>query len=122
MTTAITATAADSDAVMQVVNAWANAWATRDLESYFGAYSKGYAPDNKSRAEWEAARRVSFPATKSVQLAIEQPQINVIDANQVQVTFSQRYRSERASLTTRKSLLLAREAGGWHIAQERILP
>ncbi|MEP7085435.1 MAG: hypothetical protein ABI854_11900, partial [Betaproteobacteria bacterium] len=98
------------------------AWATRDLDGYFGAYSKTFAPDNKSRAEWEAARRVSFPATKTVKVAIEQPQISVIDANQVQVTFSQRYRSERATLTTRKSLLLAREAGGWHIAQERVLP
>ena len=117
-----TAPAAEADAVLQVVNAWANAWATRDLDSYFGAYSKNFAPENKSRAEWEAARRVSFPATKAVQVAIEQPQVSVIDANQVQVTFSQRYRSERASLTTRKSLLLAREGGAWHIAQERILP
>ena len=116
------APAADSGAVLEAVNAWANAWAARDLDNYLGAYSKNFAPDNKSRAEWEAARRASFPATKAVHVAIEQPQIAVIDANQVQVTFNQRYRSERASLTTRKSLLLAREAGSWYIAQERILP
>ena len=116
------APAADSSAVLQAVNAWANAWAARDLDQYLGAYSKNFAPATKSRAEWEAARRVSFPATKAVQVAIGQPQINMLDANQVQVTFTQRYRSERASLTTRKLLLLAREEGVWHIAQERILP
>jgi hypothetical protein len=46
----------------------------------------------------------------------------LIERNQAAVTFHQHYRSERASLDTRKFLLLAREDGGWHIAQERILP
>jgi tetratricopeptide (TPR) repeat protein len=116
------APAADSAAVLQAVNTWANAWSARNLDGYLSAYSKNFAPEGKSRAKWEAARRASFPAAKSVQVNVEQPQVNVIDGNQAQVTFHQRYRSERASLNTKKLLLLAREQGGWHIAQERILP
>lgn len=121
-TTAAPAPAADAAAVLQAVNAWANAWAARNLDGYLSAYSKNFAPEGKSRAEWEAGRRVSFPATKAVQVDIEQPQVNMIEGNQAQVTFHQRYRSERANLNTKKFLLLAREEGGWHIAQERILP
>jgi ketosteroid isomerase-like protein len=116
------APAADSAAVLQAVNAWAGAWSARDLDGYVAAYTKSFAPQGKSRAEWEAARRASFPAAKAVRVEIEQPQVSMIDGNQAQVTFRQRYHSARASLNTKKLLLLAREDGAWHITQERILP
>lgn len=121
-TKATPAPAADAAAVLQAVNVWASAWATRNLDGYLSAYSKNFAPEGKSRAEWEAARRGSFPATKAVTVDIEQPQVSMIEGNQAQVTFHQHYRSERVNLNTKKFLLLAREEGGWHIAQERILP
>lgn len=116
------APSADAAAVLQAVNAWASAWAARNLDGYLGSYSKNFAPEGRSRHEWEAARRASFPATKAVQVDIGQPHVNMIEGNQAEVTFYQRYRSERANLNTKKFLLLAREGDGWHIAQERILP
>ena len=116
------AIAPDAAGVLQAVSAWASAWAARNLDGYLSAYSKNFAPEGRSRAEWEAARRASFPATKEVQVDVGQPQVNMIEGNQAQVTFHQHYRSERANLSTKKLLLLAREEGGWHIAQERILP
>ena len=114
--------APDTAAVLQAVNAWASAWSARNLDGYLNAYSRGFAPEGKTRAEWEAARRSSFPAARVVTVDIEQPQVTMIDGNQAQVTFRQHYHSERTTLNTKKELLLAREEGAWHIAQERILP
>jgi tetratricopeptide (TPR) repeat protein len=111
----------DSTAIMQAVNAWVGAWAARDLDNYLGAYSKAFAPEGKSRDQWEAARRASFPAARSVHVSIEQTQINMIGESEAEVTFLQHFRSERAKLNTRKLLRLSRENGVWHIAQERIL-
>ncbi|MBK7469266.1 MAG: tetratricopeptide repeat protein [Betaproteobacteria bacterium] len=112
----------ESGAVLRAVNAWASAWSARNLDGYLGAYSRNFTPEGMSRAQWEAARRASFPATREVQVSIEQPQVELVEGNQAQVTFHQRYRSERTNLNTRKFLLLAREGDGWHIAQEKILP
>jgi len=111
----------DSAAVMRAVNAWISAWSSRNLDSYFGAYSASFAPDGKSRDEWEAARRASFPAAHSVKVSIEQPEVSMIGPGEAVVTFTQHYRSERAKLNTKKQLRLAKEDGAWHIAQERIL-
>jgi tetratricopeptide (TPR) repeat protein len=113
--------AADSGAVMQAVAAWVNAWSARDLDAYLASYSKAFVPEGKSRDEWEAARRTSFPATRGVQVSIEQSQVNMIGDSEAEVTFVQHYRSERARLNTKKLLRLSREDGAWHIAQERIL-
>ena len=110
-----------SAAIMQAVNAWVSAWAARDLDAYLGAYSKSFAPEGRSREDWEAARRLSFPATRSVQVSIEQPQISLIGDSEAEVTFVQHFRSERAKLNTKKVLRLSKEKGAWHIAQERIL-
>lgn len=116
------APAAETAAVLEAVNAWANAWTTRNLEGFLSAYSKNFAPEGRSRAEWEAVHRSDFRAAKALQINIEQPKVDLIDGNQARVTFRQRYRSERASLNSKKYLLLAKEDGIWHIAQERVLP
>ena len=110
-----------SAAIMQAVNAWVSAWSTRDLDAYLGAYSKSFAPEGRSRDEWEAARRTSFPAARSVQVSIEQAQVSMLGDSEAEVTFLQHFRSERANLNTKKMLRLSKENGVWHIAQERIL-
>ncbi|MEO8134008.1 MAG: tetratricopeptide repeat protein [Betaproteobacteria bacterium] len=112
----------DTSAILAAVNAWADAWAARNLDGYLGAYSKSFAPEGKTREEWEALRRTSFPVGKGVHVEVEQPQVTMIENNQAQVTFLQRFRSDRVKLNTRKILLLAREDGAWHIARERIVP
>jgi len=107
--------------VLQAVDAWAAAWSARSLDTYLGSYSKAFAPEGRTRAEWEAARRASFPGSGPVQLTIEQPRVAMRSDAEAEVTFLQHYRSERARLDTRKTLRLEREDGSWRIAEERIL-
>ncbi len=114
--------AAESGAILAAVNAWASAWASRNVDGYMAAYSKSFVPEGKTREEWENKRRSSFPAAKGVHVEVEQPQVNLVGADQAQVTFLQKFRSDRVKLNTRKELLLAREDGAWHIARERIVP
>jgi hypothetical protein len=64
--------AGESAAVLQAVNAWASAWSSRNLDGYLDAYSKSFAPEGKSRDEWERAAH-QFPATRRSQVSIEQP-------------------------------------------------
>lgn len=111
----------DTAAVLKAVNAWVSAWSARDVDGYLSAYSKSFAPEGKSRDEWEALRRSTFPATGPVHVTIEQAQVSMLGDAQAEVTFVQHYRSERARLNTKKALKLSKEDGAWHIAQERIL-
>ena len=111
----------DTAAVLKAVNAWVSAWSARDVDGYLSAYSKSFAPEGKSRDEWEALRRSTFPATGPVHVTIEQAQVNMLGDAQAEVTFVQHYRSDRARLNTKKALKLSKEDGAWHIAQERIL-
>jgi hypothetical protein len=106
---------------LKAVNAWVSAWSARDVDGYLSAYSKSFVPEGKSRDEWEALRRSTFPATGPVHVTIEQPQVSMLGDAQAEVTFVQHYRSERARLNTKKTLKLSKEDGAWHIAQERIL-
>ncbi|MEP6702006.1 MAG: tetratricopeptide repeat protein, partial [Betaproteobacteria bacterium] len=76
---------ADTAAIMQAVNAWVGAWSSRNLDGYFGAYSTTFAPDGKSREEWEAARRVSFPGINAVRVSIEQPEVSMLGDSEAQV-------------------------------------
>jgi tetratricopeptide (TPR) repeat protein len=112
----------DDTGVIAAVNAWAEAWSTRNLAAYLAAYSKSFTPDGQSREAWEAVRRSRFPASRPVQVAIGQPHVSMLDADRAEVTFHQQFRSDRVKLSTRKSLLMAREDGGWHIAKEHIVP
>jgi tetratricopeptide (TPR) repeat protein len=106
--------------VLRAVDAWAAAWSARDLDAYLAAYSKAFLPEGRTRAEWEAARRASFPASGPVQVSIEQPRVSLRSDAEAEVTFLQHYRSDRARLDTHKTLRLSREDGGWRIAEERI--
>jgi Flp pilus assembly protein TadD/ketosteroid isomerase-like protein len=107
--------------VLETVNAWAKAWAAKDVDGYLSFYGKEFkAPGGESRADWEKARRVRISAPKSITVTVESPRISV-SGDQASVTFRQSYKSDVIKATsTTKTLVLARADGRWLIQQERV--
>ena len=109
-------------AVIEAVNAWAKAWAAKDVDGYLAFYAKDFkTPGGQARADWEKARRQRISAPKSIAVTIDAPKVSLSADGQTQVTFRQGYRSDLIKgSTTTKTLVLARIDGRWLIQQERV--
>ena len=108
--------------ILDTVNAWAKAWAAKDVDRYLAFYAKDFkTPGGEARADWEKARRQRVSAPKSITVTVDAPKVNVIADGQASVTFRQSYRSDVVkTATATKTLVLARTDGRWLIQQERV--
>jgi Tfp pilus assembly protein PilF len=111
------ASADDKAAVMNAVNTWAQAWSAKDLNSYFGAYTQGYATPGTSHAKWQEDRRARIEGKKSIAVKINEPSVDVA-GDTATVRFKQTYQSDQLDTTSRKTLVLTRSNGRWLIKQE----
>lgn len=115
------APAVERDAAVQTLNAWASAWASRDLDAYLSYYAKDFRPDGGlSLAEWEAQRRTRIGKAQSIAVTVIDPEVTRIDASRVSVTFTQDYRSDTISDRVVKVIELVQAGGGWKIARETL--
>ncbi len=105
--------------VLGAVNNWAKAWSARDVKGYLNAYANDFAiPAGQSRKDWAAERRARIEDKKRISVKVESPQISV-DGNTATVRFRQVYDSDRFDADSRKTLVMTKQAGKWHIKQER---
>ncbi len=107
----------DKAAVLAAVNDWAQAWSSRNMNAYFGAYAPGYAAAGTSRAKWEADRRARIEGKKNIKVSVGSPVVEV-NGDSATVHFKQGYESDQLSVDSRKTLLLTRSGGRWLIKQE----
>jgi tetratricopeptide (TPR) repeat protein len=107
--------------VLETVNAWAKAWASKNVDAYLAFYAKDFkTPGGESRVDWEKARRQRISAPKSIVVTVGAPKLSVAADGQASVTFRQGYSSDVIkSATTTKTLVMARADGRWLIQQER---
>ena len=108
--------------ILDTVNAWAKAWAAKDVDRYLAFYAKDFkTPGGEARAEWEKARRQRISAPKSITVTVESPKVSVAAGGQASVTFRQGYRSDVVkTASAMKTLVLAKADGRWLIQQERV--
>ena len=108
-------------AALAAVDAWAAAWAAKDVAGYLAAYAPEFVPpDGMSRAAWEAQRAERIRAPKRIAITIEQRHLTLEpDGQRARLTFVQRYRSDRFNGDSYKTLTLVRRDGAWRIAAER---
>jgi tetratricopeptide (TPR) repeat protein len=113
-------TAANTAAVEQAVNAWAKAWAARDVKAYLAAYGTAFKPDNgKSRSAWEAERESRIAPRKRIAVTLSNVRITLDDKGAL-VRFKQRYESDTFNGTSQKRLRLVSENGRWVITDESV--
>jgi outer membrane protein len=111
--------AAERDAVMGVVNQWAQAWSARDAERYLDFYSADFKlPDGLSRQTWTDQRRNRVNRKDAIDVKLESPQVT-LDGGLATVSFRQLYRSGRLNDDSLKTLVLVKQDGNWKIQQER---
>ena len=114
------ATASDSStqAVTAAVQAWASAWAAKDMKAYLGAYDKSFdPPGNQNRAAWEKEREARI-VSKS-RISVKLSDINVsVKGDKATVRFRQAYSADALNVTSRKTLDLVHNNGRWTIVRE----
>ena len=108
-------------AVLDAVNAWADAWAAQNVDKYLDSYAKDFkTPGGESRKLWESTRRdrVSRPSKISVKLS--NLSVKIESDSAAKVTFRQAYKATGLDANSNKTLNLVKEGGRWLIQQERV--
>lgn len=108
----------DAAAINDMLNAWAAAWAAKDVEGYLGFYASTFEHGKKSRQSWEKQRRarLSQPATIAVNLS--DVQIDLQSETLAMVKFKQDYSSNNYKDSGMKILTLSKAGGAWKIQSE----
>jgi len=106
--------------VLNAVNGWAQAWSTKDVNSYLGYYARDFkTPAGEARGDWEKSRRARIDGAKSIAVGIESPKVTMKGPQQASVTFRQTYRSDKLKTRSRKTLELVQTDGKWLIQEEK---
>lgn len=117
------ATQAAADAAIRgAVDAWARAWAAKDVERYLASYAPAFKPlEGLSRKAWETQRRTRVGGPRSIEVSISEFELLKRDDGRATATFRQDYRSDRYQDSVRKALELVRDADRWLIVEERVV-
>lgn len=109
----------DSNAITQMVRAWARAWSEQRVADYLSFYSRSFRPESgASREAWAALREKRVRSPKSIRVVVNEFAPPVLRAETASITFTQIYSSDNFSDTMRKSLVLGWEEGAWRILAE----
>ena len=114
------ATASDSStqAVTAAVQAWASAWAAKDMKAYLGAYDKSFDPPGRqSRAAWEKEREARIVGKSKISVKLSDIAVSV-KGDKATARFRQAYSADALNVTSRKTLDLVHNNGRWTIVRE----
>ena len=107
--------------VISVVQGWAKAWSSQDVDAYLGYYSRDFAtPGGETWNSWAAVRRDRLTRPKSIEVSVESPKVSFEGDSRASVTFKQSYRSDTLRSSGEKTLTLVRNRDRWLIVQEQI--
>lgn len=100
------------------VNAWAKAWAARDVKAYLAAYGKEFTPPSgMSRSAWEDERRQRITSKSKISVKLENLTITV-SGNTAVAKFRQDYKANGLAVSSRKTLDLVKAGDRWLITKE----
>jgi len=106
------------DAVESAVQAWANAWSSRNMTSYLAAYAPNFTPPGgQTRAAWESERRARIVPRQRISVDVSDLDVSV-DGDRATARFRQDYASDNLNVTSRKVLELVRSGDRWLIVRE----
>lgn len=114
-----TADAATSAAVASLLNAWTQAWSSKDVAAYLALYADDFVPEGgQLRAAWAEQRRERILKPSRIQVGVKNPKTVRLGDDQVRVNFRQRYESDNYSDNVNKTLELKQVNGVWKITRE----
>ncbi len=112
------AAAASTQEVTAAVQAWAAAWAAKDMKAYLGAYDKDFdPPGSQTRAAWEKEREARIVGKSKITVQVSDITVSVSGAKAT-ARFRQAYSADSLNVASRKTLDLVQNNGRWAIVRE----
>ena len=100
------------------VQAWASAWAAKDMKTYLGAYDKSFDPPGRqSRAAWEKEREARIVGKSKISVKLSDINVSV-QGDEATARFRQAYSADSLNVSSRKTLDLVHNNGRWTIVRE----
>ena len=110
--------AKDAKEVTAAVQAWATAWAAKDMKAYLGAYGKEFDPPGRmTRAAWEKEREARIVGKSKITVQVSDLNVSV-NGNKATARFRQAYSADSLNVSSRKTLDLVESNGRWLIVRE----
>ncbi len=107
-----------AEQIEQAVQAWAKAWASKDMKNYLAAYGKSFdPPKGLSRKAWEEERRDRIVGKSRISVKISNLKTNV-NGDTATAKFRQAYDADSLSTSSTKTLTLAKAGQKWYIVKE----
>lgn len=103
---------------VEFVQAWAKAWASKDVDAYLGHYSPDFSPSGMSYADWVAQRRERISKPERISVTLSNISIQRVSSNRATVQFKQAYESGKLKSNSSKTLELELADGKWQILRE----
>ena len=104
--------------VQAAVAAWAEAWSSRNMTAYLGAYAPTFAPaGGQTRSAWEADRRARIVPRSRIEVDVSDLSVEV-KGDRATARFLQAYSSDTLNVSSRKTLELVRRGSRWLIVRE----
>lgn len=104
--------------VEAAVRAWANAWAAKDMAAYLAAYGKDFdTPGNQPRKAWEEERRSRIVGKSRISVKLSNVSV-AVKGSKATAKFKQDYSADTLSVSSRKTLDLAKAGERWLIVRE----
>lgn len=110
----------ETNDALNMLNAWAAAWSSRDVEKYLAFYSNDFElPKGKSRQAWINERRARISGKSRISVRIEAPHLQ-LDGNTATARFRQIYISDQLTDKSSKTLVIEKRNGQWRIIKEQV--
>jgi outer membrane protein assembly factor BamE (lipoprotein component of BamABCDE complex)/ketosteroid isomerase-like protein len=111
------ATAADP-AINAVIQAWADAWRSKNVESYLGYYADNFVPEGlPSKQAWIAQRKQRLNKPGAIEVELQNLNISTQEQS-ASASFVQIYKSQGYSDKVNKTLQFERVGNDWRIVKE----
>ena len=98
---------------------WAEAWSSKNVNAYLAKYSSNFrTPNGESFSDWQESRRNRIVGKDIITVEVSRTNISRKGDSFAQVTFKQKYTSNKLTQISSKTLILRKEGSGWFIEQE----
>jgi len=106
------------DLVISRLLAWASAWSSKSVDSYFEFYGEAFKPTKISREVWRTQRTQRLGVKDSIKVTLTDIQVRAVSADQMEARFQQRYESGSRVDQSEKVLLWQQVGDDWFIVSE----
>ena len=109
----------DESEINNFILEWAEAWSAKNINAYLAKYSSNFkTAGGEEYSDWQNLRRNKILSKALISIEISDLKITRKDDSFAQVTFKQKYTSNKLSQLSRKTLLLRKDGPSWFIEQE----